>query len=91
MKYRDLREFVAGLEQAGDLLRVREPVSTRLEMTALSDFALRSGGPALFFEVLPGYKFSALTNLFGTPERVAAGMGAPGVEGCEMLAGCSPA
>ncbi|MEO6746646.1 MAG: UbiD family decarboxylase, partial [Caldimonas sp.] len=81
MKYRDLREFVVGLEQAGDLLRVREPVSTRLEMTALSDFALRSGGPALFFEVLPGYKFSALTNLFGTPERVAAGMGAPGVEG----------
>ena len=81
MKYRDLREFVAGLEQAGDLLRIREPVSTRLEMTALSDFALRSAGPALFFEVLPGYKFAALTNLFGTPERVAAGMGAPGVEG----------
>ena len=67
MKYRDLREFLAGLEQAGDLLRVREPVSTRLEMTALSDFALRKAGPALFFENVPGYKISTLTNLFGTP------------------------
>ena len=85
MKYRDLREFLAGLEQAGDLLRVREPVSTRLEMTALSDFALRKAGPVLFFENVPGYKISTLTNLFGTPQRVAAGMGAPGVEGMREI------
>ena len=76
MKYRDLRDFMTGLEQAGELRRVAEPVSARLEMTAVSDFVLRAGGPALWFEQPAGYKISALTNLFGTPKRVALGMGA---------------
>ncbi|HEY1392749.1 MAG TPA: UbiD family decarboxylase domain-containing protein, partial [Methylibium sp.] len=80
MKYRDLRGFLQGLEAAGELRRVAEPVSTRLEMTALSDKVLKAAGPALWFqhpvEGGVGYKISALTNLFGTPKRVAMGMGA---------------
>ncbi len=76
MKYRDLREFLHGLERLGELKRVAEPVSTRLEITALSDRVLKAAGPALLFEQPVGYKFSALTNLFGTPKRVALGMGA---------------
>jgi len=76
MKYRDLREFMAGLETLGELQRVAKPVSARLEMTAISDLVLRAGGPALLFESPVGYKISALTNLFGTPKRVAMGMGA---------------
>lgn len=79
MKYRDLRDFLAGLETAGELLRVADPVSPRLEMTALSDRMLRAGGPALLFERPAGYKIPVLTNLFGTPARVARGMGAPDV------------
>ena len=65
-----------GLERIGELKRVAEPVSVRLEMTAVSDFVLRASGPALWFTNPPGYKISALTNLFGTPRRVALGMGA---------------
>jgi 4-hydroxy-3-polyprenylbenzoate decarboxylase len=76
MKYRDLREFVAGLEAMGELRRVAEPVSARLEMTAVSDFVLRQGGPALLFERPDGYNCPVLANLFGTPRRVALGMGA---------------
>ena len=79
MKYSDLRDFVNGLERIGDLRRVAEPVSARLEMTAVSDFVLRAGGPALWFQNPVGYKISALTNLFGTPKRVALGMGASDV------------
>ena len=75
MKYRDLREFTQALERAGDLRRVTEPVSVRLEVTAVSDFVLHAGGPALLFENHPGYKVSSLTNLFGTPRRVALAMG----------------
>lgn len=76
MKYRDLRDFMNGLERSGELKRIAEPVSARLEMTALSDRVLRAGGPALWFENPAGYKISALTNLFGTTRRVALGMGA---------------
>jgi 4-hydroxy-3-polyprenylbenzoate decarboxylase len=79
MKYRDLRDFMNALERCGELRRVAEPVSTRLEMTAVSDFVLRRNGPALWFQQPTGYKISALTNLFGTPKRVALGMGAEDV------------
>ena len=76
MKYSDLRQFLAILEQRGELLRIREPVSTRLEMTAVGDFTLRRGGPALFFESPAGYTTPVLANLFGTTRRVAWAMGA---------------
>ncbi len=76
MKYRDLRHFIDGLERIGELVRIANPVSARLEMTALSDLVLRAGGPALLFERPDGYEISALTNLFGSTRRVALGMGA---------------
>ena len=91
MKYRDLREFVDGLERLGELKRVAEPVSARLEMTAVSDSVLRAGGPALFFESPAGYKIPVLTNLFGTPKRVALGMGATEVSELRDVGRCWPA
>src|SRR5678815_6124630 len=45
-------------------------------MTAVGDFALRRGGPALIFESPAGYKIPVLANLFGTTRRVALAMGA---------------
>ena len=75
MAYRDLRDFIAQLEQAGDLKRVPQSVSPHLEMTALCDRVLRSGGPALLFENPVGHTMPVLGNLFGTPERVARAMG----------------
>ena len=80
MKYRDLRDFVHVLEGMGELRRVQEPVSPRLEVTALSDRVLRAEGPALLFEQPTGYKTPALTNLFGTTRRVALGMGAQSLQ-----------
>ena len=80
MKYRDLRDFMAQLEKAGDLKKLAEPVSPALEMTAIGDKLLRSGGPALLVEHPVGYKFPCLINLFGTPKRVASGMGVSSVQ-----------
>ncbi|HEX6793497.1 MAG TPA: 4-hydroxy-3-polyprenylbenzoate decarboxylase [Casimicrobiaceae bacterium] len=81
--YRDLRDFIAQLESAGDLAHVAEPVDARLEMTALCDRALRAQGPALLFERPVGDRrgpggevIPVLGNLFGTPQRVAKAMGA---------------
>jgi len=76
MKYKDLRDFIAQLESAGQLQRVQYPVDPRLEITEICDRTLRAGGPALLFENPRGSDIPLLANLFGTPERVAAGMGA---------------
>ena len=75
MAYRDLRDFMAQLEQAGELRRVAEPISPYLEMTALCDRVLRAGGPALLFEQPAGHTMPVLGNLFGTPARVARALG----------------
>jgi 4-hydroxy-3-polyprenylbenzoate decarboxylase len=75
MAYRDLRDFIAQLEQLGELRRVSAPVSPYLEMTALCDRALRAGGPALLFENPTGHSMPVLGNLFGSTRRVAMGMG----------------
>ena len=75
MKYSDLREFIAFLEQRGELVRISQEVDPNLEMTEISDRTLRAKGPALLFENPKGHDTPVLCNLFGTPERVAMGMG----------------
>ncbi|MDO5056590.1 MAG: UbiD family decarboxylase [Lautropia sp.] len=84
MRYADLREFMQHLERRGDLKRIRPPVSPHLEMTEISDRVLRAGGPALLFEQPRHgerpWSMPVLTNLFGTPQRVAQGMGEDSVE-----------
>jgi len=76
LKYRDLRDFAAQLERMGELQRVAAAVSPKFEMTALADRVLRAEGPALWFERSPVASMPVLANLFGTPRRVALGMGA---------------
>ncbi|MDO6543228.1 4-hydroxy-3-polyprenylbenzoate decarboxylase [Photobacterium sanguinicancri] len=75
MKFKDLRDFIDRLEQQGQLKRISQPIDPNQEMTEISDRTLRAGGPALLFENPVGYDMPVLTNLFGTPDRVAMGMG----------------
>ena len=75
MHYRDLRDFLDNLEQRGELKRIKTPVDPRLEMTEICDRTLRREGPALLFENPKDYDIPVLANLFGTPKRVALGMG----------------
>ena len=79
MHYQDLRDFIRQLEADGQLQRVSHPVDPNLEMTEICDRTLRAGGPALLFENPVGSDIPVLANLFGTAERVAAGMGADAV------------
>lgn len=74
-KYKDLRDFMAQLEARGELKRISYPVDPHLEMTEICDRTLKAGGPALLFENPIGFDMPVLGNLFGTPERVAFGMG----------------
>ncbi|MBI5330810.1 MAG: 4-hydroxy-3-polyprenylbenzoate decarboxylase [Betaproteobacteria bacterium] len=75
MKYADLRDFIAQLEQRGELKRIGVEVDPALEMTEIGDRVLRAGGPALLFENPKGHAMPVLANLFGTVKRVALGMG----------------
>ncbi|MCU7946449.1 MAG: UbiD family decarboxylase, partial [Candidatus Thiodiazotropha sp. (ex Cardiolucina cf. quadrata)] len=80
MKYKDLRDFIQQLESRGELKRIQTEVDPNLEVTEICDRTLRRGGPALLFEKVKGSPYPLLGNLFGTPERVAMGMGEEHVE-----------
>jgi len=80
MKYHDLRDFMSQLEKTGELKRVGVEVDTKLEMTEICDRVLRAGGPAILFEKPRGHTIPVLANLFGTPKRVALGMGEESVQ-----------
>ncbi len=75
MKFKDLHDFIAYLEEKGELKRITHPIDPHYEMTEIADRTLRAKGPALLFENPKGYDIPVLANLFGTPERVAMGMG----------------
>jgi 4-hydroxy-3-polyprenylbenzoate decarboxylase len=75
MKYKDLRDFLTQLENRGELKRVTVEVDPYLEMTEICDRLLKKAGPAVLFERPKGHAIPVLGNLFGTPERVALGMG----------------
>jgi len=79
MIYKDLRDFIAQLEKQGELKRITVEVDPYLEITEICDRTLKQGGPALLFENVKGANIPVLANLFGTPKRVAMGMGAESV------------
>ncbi|MGZ5575601.1 MAG: 4-hydroxy-3-polyprenylbenzoate decarboxylase [Methylobacter sp.] len=79
MIYKDLRDFIKQLEKQGELKRITIEVDPYLEMTEICDRTLKRGGPALLFENPKGANIPVLANLFGTPRRVAMGMGAESV------------
>jgi 4-hydroxy-3-polyprenylbenzoate decarboxylase len=79
-RFRDLSAFLAHLDAAGQLRRIAEPVSVVHEITEIHRRVMADEGPALLFErpVQSNGAVSTvplLTNLFGTVERVAWGLG----------------
>jgi 4-hydroxy-3-polyprenylbenzoate decarboxylase len=80
MSYASLRDFIEDLERTGRLVRVSHPVSPVLEMTEIQTRLLAEQGPAVLFENVVAadgrrHAMPVLVNLFGTVDRVAAGMG----------------
>ena len=80
VRYHDLRDFLGQLERQGELKRVSTEVSPYLEMTEICDRVLKRGGPAILFLKPKGHTIPVLGNLFGTPRRVAMGMGEDSVD-----------
>ena len=87
MSLDNLRDFIAALDEAGELVRVRESVSVDREITEIADRCMKSpgGGPALLFErpVLPDGAPSRLPvaiNLFGSMRRMAMALETPALD-----------
>ncbi len=72
---RDLREWIALLEGAGELVRVGVEVDPQLEVTEIVDRTVRAGGPALLFERPKGSAIPLLINQFGTERRMCLAFG----------------
>ncbi|MBR3722930.1 MAG: menaquinone biosynthesis decarboxylase [Selenomonadaceae bacterium] len=78
MAYRDLREFMADLEQRHLLRRISEKVDANLEITEITDRVSKMTGEknvALLFENVKGYDMPVLMNAFGSYERMAMALG----------------
>jgi 4-hydroxy-3-polyprenylbenzoate decarboxylase len=81
MACKDLREFIALLEEKGELIRITKEVDPYLEVTEICDRTLRAGGPALLFENPRNSKIPLLGNLFGNTRRIALAMGQEDLSG----------
>ncbi len=80
MTFRNLGEFLTRLEDARDLVRVRRPVARDLEVTEVTRRAVAADGPALLFENVPGAGMPVVTNLLGSPRRIALALDAPNLD-----------
>ena len=70
----DLTDFAKGLRESGQLISVSQPVSPRLEITALCHRSLTGQGPALLFESVEGHDMPVVGNLFGEEGRILAAL-----------------
>ncbi|MFL6429149.1 MAG: UbiD family decarboxylase [Acidobacteriaceae bacterium] len=82
MAYHDLRDWIAQLDRAGELRRIREEVDPVLEIAEITDRVSKAGrkggvqayapgGPALLFERVKGYPgATVLMNQFGSQRRM---------------------
>lgn len=80
MGFDHLGAFLETLEARGDLRRVKTPVSRDLEITEITQRAVRADGPALLFENVPGSSMPVAMNVLGSVRRIALGLGAERID-----------
>ena len=74
---KDLIEYLNKLEDKGELLRIKEEVSTKYDITAVTRRVSKRNGPAILFQNVKGYKMPVVTNLLGTLKRVSLSLDVP--------------
>jgi len=74
MSYKNLNHFIQTLEEAGELIRVKEFVSPYLEIAEITDRISKAGGKAILFENT-GTKFPVLINSMGSNKRMCMALG----------------
>ena len=87
MAYRTLGDFLGALEERGDLLRVKRPVSRDLEITEITQRSIRQDGPALLFENVTGSRMPVAMNVLGSPRRIALALGTDSLDAAAQTIG----
>ena len=74
---RDFQSFLAQLEAAGELRRIKAAVDPFLEMGAIADRVSKQpgGGPALLFEQPKGASMPVAMNVYGSLKRMEMALG----------------
>src|SRR6185312_14873391 len=80
MAWDGMGAFVRALEQRAELVRVRRRVDPHLEVAAIADRVMKSGGPALLFEDVGGARFPLLINAYGSRRRMSMALGVEDLE-----------
>ena len=80
MAYGGMAAFARALEKRGLLVRIGREVDPNLEVAAIADRVMKSGGPALLFERVRGARFPLLINAFGSRERMSLALGVEDLE-----------
>jgi 2,5-furandicarboxylate decarboxylase 1 len=75
--YNDLRRFIAGLDEKGQLVRIHERLSPKFEIPGMVKYFTQKRNLGLFFENVEGYSLPIVANLVGTKERLAIAFGVP--------------
>ena len=75
MRFKDIQEFIAFLEERGELRRIKTSVSCDLEITEIADRMSKRGGPALLFENVEGHDIPVLINAYGSMQRMSWALG----------------
>jgi len=70
MPFNDLNEFIQALDNAGELKRIKIPVSADLEIAEVLRRVMYDNGPAVLFENVQGYNIPVAGNLFGSEKRM---------------------
>lgn len=74
MAYKNLQHFIQALEEAGELVRIKEFVDPKLQITEIVDRVSKQYGPALLFENT-GTDFPVLINSMGNYKRMCMALG----------------
>ncbi len=85
MAYKDLRDWIAKIEEVGELKQITAEVDWDLELGAIARRVSNEGGPALLFENIKDYHDTACRKLFinamGSRKMVAMALGLPSETG----------
>ena len=70
MTYSNLRSCLADLKSHGHLVEILEEVDPNLEAAEIHRRIYEAGGPAIHFHHIKGSPFQAVSNIYGTNDRV---------------------